>query len=195
MMAAPEDLENLTERVEAMGDNVERVADQVLAGYEAGALDLAMAIAALGIIVQTANRQALTVAAASVATTLRAAGLEPADLAPVSAMLSRRLDRDRLTDAVRVVMADEDPAPALHRLARTEVAHTARQAQAAAVDSAPASTRRRIVGWRRRLDSDPCETCRAWADGGRVLPYPGTMATHPNCGCTRELVYADEGEK
>lgn len=187
-----EDLENLTARVEEMGDNVAAVADQVLAEYEAGALTLAAAIAALGIILHTANRQAAIVAAASVATTLTAAGLTPATAAPAAAELARRLDRDRLTAAVETVMADEDPTPALHRLARTEVAHTAREAQERAILDAPAATQDRIIGWRRRLDSDPCPTCRAWSAGGRILPIGGKMATHPNCGCTREIVYASE---
>lgn len=193
-MTAPEDLENLTARVEDMGDNVERVADQVLAEYEAGALTLAAAIAALGIILHTANRQAAVVAAASVASSLAAAGIVVPAVAASPATIARRLDRDRLTDAVQTVMAEDDPAGPLHRLARTEVAHTAREAQLSAVESAPAAARRRIIGWRRRLDSDPCPTCRAWAAGGRVLPFPGKMATHPNCECTRELVYADEAD-
>lgn len=187
-----EDLENLTARVEEMGDNVADVADQVLAEYAAGALTLAAAISALGIILHTANRQAAIVAAASVASTLAVAGLPAAPAAPAAAVLARRLDRDRLTAAVDTVMDDEDPAPALHRLARTEVAHTAREAQEQAILDAPAEARDKIIGWRRRLDSDPCPTCKAWSAGGRVLPIGAKMATHPNCGCTREIVYASE---
>lgn len=190
-MTAPEDLEDLSARVDEMGGNVADVADQVLAEYAAGTLTLSAAIAALGIILHTANRQAAIVAAASVATSLTAAGLPSVPVSPPAAALARRLDRDRLTAAVSTVMADEDPAPALHRLARTEVAHTAREAQVEALEAAPEAARSVIVGWRRRLDSDPCPTCRAWSAGGRVLPIGAKMATHPNCGCTREIVYGD----
>lgn len=186
----PEDLETLSAMLEDMGEDVERVAEQVIDQWEAGLLTLAAAIAALSIVVQTAIRQAGIVGAAHTAASLTAHGLRPAATLPASALASR-LEPARLTAAAASVLEDNtDPRPAARRLAHTETAHAAREAQISAAGESPDAGR--VIGWRRVLDSDACPTCRAWSAGGRVLPLSSKMATHPNCDCTRELVYADE---
>lgn len=71
------------------------------------------------------------------------------------------------------------------RTTRTEVTDAGRTALTAMM-----SSDRRVAGWRRVTDADPCGACLALSAGG-PFPADARMAQHPSCSCTQEPVLLD----
>lgn len=110
-------------------------------------------------------------------------------------------DRARFDRAVATILdgGDEAAAMRLGRLALSEAIESAR-----AVSAEYMRGTRRVSGWIRQLDSDPCELCTHWSWNGRVWPAEHSMPTHKGCACAQRWVrtasasirmVSDKGEK
>jgi len=91
-----------------------------------------------------------------------------------------QVDRARLGGALGQILADDNPAERLVRLARAEPLATV-------ADASHKALRERRVGWTRRVDADPCPLCASWADG-KVRAATARMARHVGCACMAEPV-------
>lgn len=110
-------------------------------------------------------------------------------------------DRSRFDRALSTILdGDEDSiAMRIGRLALSEAIESAR-----GVSSQYMRGSRKVDGWIRELDSDPCELCRWWHRDGRVWPADHSMPTHQGCACAQRWVrrasasirmVSEEGEK
>ena len=89
-------------------------------------------------------------------------------------------DRARLLTAISTIMADDahDTLMQVKRLAANEPIQAAVDAMAAELAASDV-----VTGWRRGLDSDPCQLCRWWARDGRVWLADHPMPRHKGCAC------------
>lgn len=124
------------------------------------------------------------------------------DVAPNA--LRPRQDRDAYREAVKATAADRAryaagvdtilAAPTPEALAM----QLGRMALSEAIEAARGSTTaimrrsKKVDGWTRQLDSDPCELCRWWARDGRIWPAGHEMPTHKGCACAQRWVKAPE---
>lgn len=94
-------------------------------------------------------------------------------------------DRERFGTAVGTIL-DGDPesiAMRLGRLALSEAIEAARGTTATYMRGS-----RKVDGWIRELDSDPCQLCQWWHRDGRVWPADHTMPVHKGCACAQRWV-------
>lgn len=84
--------------------------------------------------------------------------------------------------------ADEELENRLERLAKAAPLDAGQQAHQEAMRA------QGVPGWTRQLDSDPCELCRALADG-TVIPIRKTMVRHPGCSCVAVPVLSGAAPK
>lgn len=93
--------------------------------------------------------------------------------------------RDRLMDALTTILADPvNVAMQLARLAGNEPVQAATDAYANEI-----ATSKRVSGWVRELDADPCQLCVWWWREGRVWQPHHTMPRHPGCTCHQKPVF------
>lgn len=94
-------------------------------------------------------------------------------------------NRSRFDRAVSTILDGQAEAAAMRlgRLALSEAVDSAR-----AVCAEYMRGTRRVSGWVRQLDSDPCELCTHWSWNGRVWPADHSMPTHKGCACAQRWV-------
>lgn len=94
-------------------------------------------------------------------------------------------DRQRFQTAMATILAgDEDSiAMRLGRLAWSEVIGSARTVSADYMRGS-----KKVRGWVRQLDSDPCQLCEWWWRDGRVWPASHEMPVHTGCACAQRWV-------
>ena len=115
-------------------------------------------------------------------------------------------ERDRLRDSLRQVVEEvpdfvaavEDEAQreaALQESQRARLTRISRdeplEASVSAMDEGVTHYGKAgaVRGWFRRLDADPCPTCRKWAAEGRVYRASDKIFRHAQCGCVPEPVF------
>lgn len=94
--------------------------------------------------------------------------------------------RERYSKAVATILSDGMTDQAIMRTGRLALAESMDAARAEAAELMKGQ--RRVAGWTRQLDSDPCELCTWWARDGRVWPALHTMPTHKGCACAQSWV-------
>lgn len=152
-----------------------RVIGQLWAQVEAGLITVADFQQVAADLVVVARTQGALAAQATLRAYLEVTFAQPVAAAaiPIAA------DRDRLRQAIGTILAsDLDTAMQLARLAANEPLDAAANAYADAMRQEPA-----VSGWRRGLDSDPCQLCRWWAREGRIFRTEHRLARHPGCAC------------
>lgn len=88
-------------------------------------------------------------------------------------------DVSRLRIALATIVASElDTVMQLTRIAANEPTQAATDAMADEIARSEI-----VTGWRRGLDSDPCQLCVWWAREGRVWRPEHTMPRHTGCNC------------
>lgn len=94
-------------------------------------------------------------------------------------------DRARFDSALSTILDGDVEAVAMRlgRLALAEVIESARTVSAEYMRGT-----RKVSGWIRQLDSDPCELCTHWSWNGRVWPAGHSMPTHKGCACAQRWV-------
>lgn len=90
----------------------------------------------------------------------------------------------RIARAIETILEGGDVTERLERLAHAENIKSAQYGYGAALRDDD-----RVIGWSRGLESDACELCEHWYDGGKIFPKSAQMATHPNCQCTQVPEY------
>lgn len=94
-------------------------------------------------------------------------------------------DRSRFDRALATILdgTEDSIAMRIGRLALSEAIESAR-----GVSSQYMRGSRKVDGWIRELDSDPCELCTHWSWNGRVWPADHSMPTHKGCACAQRWV-------
>lgn len=98
-------------------------------------------------------------------------------------------DRKRLQMAVSTILTG-DPEEVLMRLGRLALAEAIESARNTTATYMRGS--KKVRGWVRELDSDPCELCRWWWRDGRVWPENHDMPVHKGCACAQKWVRKSE---
>lgn len=106
------------------------------------------------------------------------------EVPPATSPQPRHLDADRLRAAlVTIIDADKDVLMRLERIATNE------PQDAAATGSADVITgSKKVTGWTRTLESDPCQLCTWWWREGRVWQPDHPMPRHVGCVCQQTPV-------
>lgn len=183
----PEELPAVFEAIAgSLGTVAATHAANVYAAWQSGALTTAEFVATLGDTVFAAVAYGVTVGDTLGATVL--------DTTPLG-MMPSPVEHARLTDAAQTLADDLDSAddlsPRVERLAASE-------AVGAAQDSLRQSYEQHgVTGYRRGLDSDPCELCSWLAKRhldplGYVYPITSPMSRHPGCCCSPIPVGTDK---
>ncbi|MBE6477840.1 MAG: hypothetical protein E7Z97_07210 [Propionibacteriaceae bacterium] len=163
-----------------LGEQTERIIAALWAQVEAGALDEDLFAGLAATVIAAANGQGTAAGQAAFRAWQETATGTPAT---TSATLPAD-DLDRLTQAVGTILKDStSTGMRLARLARSEPINAAQDAFAASMAGSAV-----VSGWRRHLDSDPCQLCQWWWREGRVWRPDHPMPRHPGCTCTQEPV-------
>lgn len=94
-------------------------------------------------------------------------------------------ERARFAKAVDTILADGETEVAVMRLGRMALAETIEAARDRVAEVMRGQ--KRVEGWTRQTDSDPCELCQWWARDGRVWPASHEMPTHKGCACAQRF--------
>lgn len=94
-------------------------------------------------------------------------------------------DRARFDSALSTILDGEVEAVAMRlgRLALAEAIESARTVSAQYMRGS-----KKVSGWIREVDSDPCQLCTWWWWEGRVWPAGHSMPTHKGCACAQRWV-------
>lgn len=170
--------------IRGLSEGTARVIGQVWSAVEAGRLARADFPAVAADLIAVAR-----IRGAAAAETAFRGYLEAAYGIPIPAATSTLAgDRARLAIAVDTILANDalDTAMQLARLAANEPLDAAASAYGDVMGRSSV-----VSGWRRGLDSDPCQLCRWWAREGRVFHKNHALARHPGCAC-HQIPVVDE---
>lgn len=172
------------ELLQRLGDGTAALVERLWAAVEAGTISTELFTVAAADLIATARRRGQAAATVAFRGYLEAnlATPTPAGPPPVTS------DQKRLRTAVGTVLADTDgQLVRLSRLARDEPIAAAVSAYSTALADSEV-----VTGWRRGLDSNPCQLCVWWWREGRVFRDDFTMPRHTGCTCTQQPVLAEQ---
>jgi hypothetical protein len=130
------------------------------------------------------NARAIAVADYALASTL---SVELGVVQPATGVTPPSGDAQRLAKgATTLALAAEAGEDVTDRLARLATAEPASAAADAWSDGMKRS--KKVRGWVRQLDADPCQLCRWWWRDGQVWPADHPMPHHKGCTCTPKPV-------
>lgn len=178
---------------DVLGDLADATRSRVLAlwaSHEAGTIDRGEFVDAAAAAIAAGNERAA--ATADVALAVMLARRLDDDAGPAGVARPDG-DADRLAGAVDEVLdADIDTATSDEELRASRESRLGRLAAAEPLAAGQdafmaAMAARRVSGWVRVTDPDPCPLCATLADG-RVRPPTVQFARHPGCGCIQRPV-------
>ena len=91
-------------------------------------------------------------------------------------------DRARFDSALSTIL-DGDVEAVTMRLGRLALAEAIESARTVSAQYMRGS--KKVSGWIRELDSDPCQLCTWWWRDGRVWPADHEMPVHKGCACAQ----------
>lgn len=158
--------------------DTERAATAVATRYVSQEITLTEAATALELVVRTGNTRGSTLGAAACREVLATLGEYTLAVAAPAA-LAHADDIVRIGKAVTTVLAGRETAvSAAARLARSEAVEAAQTAFGSVLGQS-----KKVRGWKRGMESDPCELCSWWSRDGRVWPKDYTLQRHKGCTC------------
>lgn len=172
------------ELLQRLGDGTANLIERLWAAVEAGTITEALFTTAAADVIAAARARGQAAATAAFRGYLEAhyATATPAAAPPITS------DQTRLRKAVDTVLADpEGRLVRLSRLARDEPIAAAVSAYSTALADSEV-----VTGWRRGLDSNPCQLCVWWWREGRVFRDDFTMPRHTGCTCTQQPVLREQ---
>lgn len=173
------------ETLDRLSADAEAKAQKVLDQLEAGDIDQAAAIALLAAIILVAQKRGAAVAEISFAaqvsamsgTATVAAGVKAGEQDVVRRVITKTVTTSKTIDETRNRIV---------RIAKNEPQEIAKQTYGKALERS-----KKVEGWTRGLDSDPCELCVWWSRDGRVWPKDYPLAHHKGCQCTQVPVLTE----
>lgn len=163
-----------------IGSNLAAMLGALWGRHESGELTLDEFFEVAALLVVTANGQSLEVARLSVAAFIAAETGDPIPEAVPVELEPWRTDPERVKRALATIAAGGAVAGRLSRLAHAEPLDAA-----AKVWELFIRADKRVTGWRRQLDSDPCELCQWWAAESHKFSPTAHMPRHKGCACVQ----------
>lgn len=162
-------------------------AQTVLERLRSGEIDETTAEALLVSIILIAQRRGAAIADLSFTaqlTTMTATPVLPTGMGAgnSSAVKVQEVVKETMSSAKGI----DDAVMRVTRIAGNEPQEIAKQVYGQAI-----AQDRRVEGWTRGLDADPCQLCIWWYRGGRVWPKDYPIQRHKGCTCTQVPAITD----
>ena len=175
------------ETLDRLSDDTEAKTQKVLDQLEAGDIDQEAAIALLTAIILVSQKRGAAVAELSFAAQMSAMSQSATVTAGIKAGRQKDLVFKIIERTVSTSKGIDETRTRLVRIARNEPQEIAKQTYGKALEAS-----KKVEGWTRGLDADPCELCVWWSRDGRVWPKDYPLQHHKGCQCTQVPVLADK---